>query len=270
LAGRRPAKKIFLKGGIEYRMMNGVWQQRERARRFSRIKTLAAMKRLYALFAFILSGAALLPGQTEPEPLPFPRLALKVAPLAWWDPTMPTFSPSLNYRFHPALAVQAEYGLQFEALRINRARQDLRERRYDKLRAELQYYLPNSRSSNNEMYISVEGFLIRDRFVRINGRLDMPRQSFEVFYGQADGRRYVTGLALKGGVQLALGRRFLADIYGGLGLRRRHVVIANLQDIRLEQFLDREWFGNAVLNRPGIEENLHLSLGCRLGFAVFR
>lgn len=227
------------------------------------------MKRLSALFALLLWCAAVLPGQTAP--LPFPRLALKVAPLAWWDPTMPTFSPSLNYRFHPLLAVQAEYGLQFEVLRLFPAPNDLRDRRYGKLRAELQYYFPESPGKNSEMYISLEGFLIRDHFVRINGRLVQPGQPFEILYGQADGQRHIAGLALKGGVQFVLGGYLLGDIYGGIGYRRRQVVIANLQDVHVDlEGRTREWFGRTVLERPGVKENLHLSLGCRLGIAVRR
>ncbi|QJX46032.1 DUF3575 domain-containing protein [Hymenobacter taeanensis] len=200
------------------------------------------------------------------------RWAPRIAPVSLADPRRPTLQVGIEYFLLPQLSLGVDFGTR--VVLAKSFRQPEQQVRHQTYRAEVRYYLPLARRS--QQFVAVEGFYVPYASTNHYGVLERKGAFFT--YDQARIVRHTWGTGLKYGWLYPFGRqqRWWVETALGLGLRR---VPARYSRIRNEQPADsasaynyryQEWQLGTQPADGGYVDRLHLTASFRVGYRLLR
>ncbi len=196
------------------------------------------------------------------------KFIFKLAPLSLIDPFTPCIQLGLEFKPTSRLGLQMEYGYSFEPLArlvYKKNTWSERQEKYYKLRAEVRYYFIANYTL--QPYIALESFWIPHTYRKHNNWFVRGNQEYQ--YDYADIRKNVWGGCAKVGMQRLLSRRWILDVYTGLGARRVAIRYTPYNE-HLPAFRLWEEAFTPGDRYEGVVGRLHLSLGFRIGYVLVK
>lgn len=214
-----------------------------------------------------------LPAQAQDQQKKAVAYQLKFSPLALGDPNTPVLQlgPQVNYK---RIAFSVEFGVPFDALTrtATEGRDSLfLDQRHYKVRTEVKYFLGRGKAStfaSLNPYLSAEGFWVPRSFRRYNELLETAEGSYRFAY--SDMSRNVLGGCIKTGLEPVIYKRWVLDMFWGLGIRQVRVTHQAVGLTPEHQGWVPVFFFkvNRVDRREGTFYRPHLAAGFKVGFVL--
>ena len=220
------------------------------------------MKKVILIAAiFIWATARLCAQQTDIRE----KLVLKFAPFSLLDPNRSVIQFGLEYKPLEWLGLQADYGYKFTPLQIFAWNSAKENHKYFTLRAETRFYFKPV--DVFKFYLATEAFYIPQTYRLYNATVI--RDTVEMQYDYSDINRSAIGGTLKAGATVNLGKRFMVDVYAGLGIRQRSIKHHTHIETPLPDYLFREWTSPVELHE-GTKTLPHISLGAKIAYVLMK
>jgi len=206
------------------------------------------------------------------------KFILKWSPLSLVDINFPTMQAGIESRLSARISWYNEFGINFFNYAVHVDTGFLSPNGF-KAKTELRYYFRNNNKKSRPValsdvyYFAVNAFYVKDvhnlaiRYYYNNDSSQHRNDNFGV-------KKTVFGVNLIFGFQEAISKKFLFDIYGGPGIRFRHVINVNKEFVFGRDFIPSR--GDYNFNQGTIETEAkggfsvapNVSLGIRLCYRL--
>lgn len=208
-----------------------------------------------------------------------PRVLFKIAPLTLLDDySFPTITGGVEVALGPKLGWYNEYGYRYRSGSDNGADTSFVSKSGYKLKSELRYYF--------RLKYDDYGNWLRDHYVAVNIYYsNSVSDASVVYYYHNDSTtrliddfgvtKKIWGINLIYGWQTELNKRFLVEVYGGLGTRFRDIVTVNKQFDPEQDKRIRSRHPNVfnlkveAESKGGKSSNINISFGVRLACRLY-
>ena len=196
-----------------------------------------------------------------------PALAVKLSPLAVLDPGASALLGGIEYRISPRYGLEASVGQAFTGLRITTL--GLTKNRFDytyqKYKLELRrYLLPRTKNPNQEIYLSVQGAFMPQRYTRYGN--NFYRDGRDISYDRAYVSKDVVGLNLKMGSVWHIWSNWLVETGVGAGGRYVTTKYDMLNERRASNFTAQQSDPFNQIEEPGTKTTIDLEVVFKVGY----
>ncbi len=199
------------------------------------------------------------------------EILLRINPQAIIDPYSATIQPGVELRFNKKIALEFDYGHQFNKLELWKSDSKTKlNRNYYKLKFGIKYYPLNQQFSKKVDFLPYIGFgyfYIPNYYTVTNS-----------WYSDSNGKQYTfdavdvfkdTNIAtLKLGAEFVFFKRINMDLSGEIGLRHAKVShLSYVNKVETEEFYWTEWGFLVTSNiHPFTTNRLYLGVNLKIGF----
>lgn len=244
----------------------------------TRFRAVVQTPSLVVVTSTIATVEVMLPDTATTKPVPpvvfenrqasfAPALALKLSPLAALDPGASALLGGIEYRISPRYGLEASFGQAFSGLCITTL--GLTKNRFDytyqKYKLELRrYLLPRTKNPNQEIYLSVQGAFMPQRYTRYGN--NFYRDGRDISYDRAYVTKDVAGLNLKMGSMWHLWSSWLVEAGVGAGGRYVTTKYDMLNERRASNFTAQQSDPFNRIEEPGTKISIDMELVFKVGY----
>ncbi|QMU30800.1 hypothetical protein [Adhaeribacter radiodurans] len=227
------------------------------------------MKKIFYLICLTLLLISQLVSAQEKKNI---GLQFRVSPLSLLDPRAATVQLGIQANVKNRFGFSVDYGLPFKKLTEQiYTNPDLQfeQHKYHRIRAEIKYFMPPSwikAGEKSRPYFSGEGFFGPEKYRKKDDWLLRDNEAYH--YEYSDITRKMRGACLKVGLEYAIGRRVLLDVFIGPGLRQIKIDHHTFGEELREYDAPVDFYIEPVDKREGTFTRIHLGLGFKIGFVI--
>ena len=192
-------------------------------------------------------------------------LSAYIVPLPWWDAN-PRLRLGMDYHTHYHIGYSVEVGIGSSSLNQHRLKDVVWGDDYSlfEIRPEIKWY--KKEESEFATYFALEFSYLHMKDFLTNNTYFPDKNSAEFSYDSAHFLKNKFGAMGKFGAKFFIAKRFVFDLYGGMGLAYRKITyydVINAIPIEFNESFDL--WGESYKN-AGQYVLLQFSLGCRVGY----
>jgi hypothetical protein len=190
-------------------------------------------------------------------------LQINWSPLNLFDPHIAGVQIGIQKKLVNRVHIAADYLIKMNSMEIFKWNEDIQQRDYFRIKADLRYYYRTSEYYKKKYFIAIESSYLDYDYRRTNGYLSTSAGNFRYTY--SDINKNVISYSIKIGREYILFRSFSIETSIGLGIRTIsiHHSPNQLQPSKVDS-------SNFFLNDTyqGKENSIHIPVGIKIGYVI--